>query len=193
MVKSVEMQAKNLMAMPQGGSVFAWVTHLSGQSASLLGAVQGIGFSLDASTQQFATLYGDASRMTTPEGRAQLLARATQARMELMGVAVQIQSIKQTFGSIQERLTALLTASSVAEGARALAEVQIHQAALVQQQAQLGLTMQMVNDRLEVMKDAETVLTQQMHNIAAQQLADQWYGGARLALPPNFTGFQIPR
>jgi ribosomal protein L34 len=191
MVKSVEMQAKNLMTMPQGGSVFDWVNHLSGQSSLLLGYIQGIGFSLDESTKQFATLYGDASKMSTAEGRAVLLARAQQARMEMMGVAVQVQSIRTTFMGIHDRLKALLSASSVAEGARALAEVQIHQHALVQQQAQLGLTMQAVNDRLAVMKDAEELLIKQMHTIAAQHLAEQWYGGGRLALPPNFNGFRL--
>lgn len=190
-ITMVEQGAKQLANMPQGMNVLDMLTHTTNQASAILGRVQYIGFNLDQSTQQFEHLYKDLSLATTPEGRAEIVRRMRDARMEMTGLSIQVQSIRQTFAAIYARIAALLGASSITEGVKAMQQVQLQQQALLQQQQQLGLTMQAVSARLAAMKDAEEMMMQQLHSIAAQQEAAAWYGGQGPKLPPGFNGFRI--
>ena len=97
------------------------------------------------------------------------------ARLEMTGIAMQTQSIKQTFTGIYTRLSILLGISSFASGQKALQQLQMQQQALAQKQQQLGLSMQAVPYRLVAMEQAEKIVKEQMHEEAAAQLAKEWY------------------
>lgn len=187
----LDYMAQNIKNMPLDTSFVDWLLETNNQVTSLLGQVAWIGFTLDNASQQFETLYRNTAALATPEGRAQRLAAMQEARLQLSGAAMQLQSIRQTFGGFLDRLTALLGFASGADGAKALQQIQVQQAALAQQQQQFGLTLEAVANRLITMQQAEEIVKAQMHNIAAQQLADQWYGTTGYDLPPGWNGFRI--
>ena len=117
---------------------------------------------LDRTSRQFETLYGNTLALTTAEGREARYQQMRAARLEMTALAMQTQSIKQTFGDIYTRLTGLLGISSWAEGTKALQQIQLQQQALLQKQQQLGLTMQAVTDRLIAMEQAEQIVREQL-------------------------------
>ena len=166
-IAMVEQAAKHLTEMPKAANILEWLVGISNQTTSILGQVQYLGFQLDQTTRQFEAMYRNIEGLTTPEGRAERLRLMQEARLEMTHIAMQTQSIRQTFTGIFTRLAALLGVSSFAEGTRALQQIQMQQAALQQQQAQLGLTMQAVSARLEAMKQAEDIVIDRMRQEAA--------------------------
>jgi hypothetical protein len=182
---------ENLQNMPKGSEIFTWLTSMESQISGILGQVQYIGFSLDNTTRQFEQLYGNFAALTTPEGRAERYKQMRAARLEMTGIAMQTQSIKQTFTGIYERLTILLGISSIASGQKALQQLQMQQQALAQKQQQLGLSMQAVAYRLIAMEQAEKIVKEQMQEEAAARLAKEWYATHTIALPQGFNGFRI--
>ena len=178
--------------MPKDGNIFTWLTSMESQISGILGHVQWIGFSLDNTTRQFEQLYGNFAALTTPQGRAERYRQMRAARLEMTGIAMQTQSIRQTFTGIYERLTLLLGISSWASGQKALQQLQMQQQALAQKQQQLGLSMQAVAYRLIAMEQAEKIALEQMQEEAVRHNAEVWYGGARGGiLPAGFNGFMI--
>jgi hypothetical protein len=129
--------------------------------------------------------------MTNPATVSDQIRRMQEARLEMTGVGMQVQSIRTSFGNIFQRITALLGASSLAEGTKALQQVQIQQQALMQQQQQLGLTMQAVSARLDAMKHAEEIVLRQLAHDAAEHNARLWYEGRNMQLPPGYDGYMI--
>ena len=187
----IEMAAKHLKEMPTDGSIFNWLTSMDAQASALLGQVQWIGFNLDHATRQFEVLYGNTTAILTPAGRAERYRQMRAARLEMTGIAMQTQSIRQTFTGIYARLSTLLGISSWAEGTRALQQLQMQQRALAQQQQQIGLTMQAVSARLVAMQQAEEIVRQSLEEQAAAHNAALWYGGQAPTLPVGFNGFRI--
>jgi uncharacterized phage infection (PIP) family protein YhgE len=190
-VTMVEQGAKQLANMPKGGNILDILTYYSEQGNALLGQVQFMAFTLDQSTRQFDAMYKDIAQITTPEGRSTLLQQMRQARFEMSRTGVQVQSIRDTFGAIYARLVALLGASSLAEGTKALLQVQAQQQALQQQQQQLGLTMQAVESRLQAMKQAEEIVLQGWINDATRQAYAQWYARTPVTLPAGYDGYML--
>jgi hypothetical protein len=189
----IEMAAKHLESMPLDASIVDWLIATNDQTSALLGQVQGIGFLLDQTTRQFEQLYGNTMMLTTAEGREARTRAMREARLEMTGLAMQTQSIKQTFGDIYLRLTTILGVSSWTEGQRALQQIQIQQQALLQKQQQLGLTMQAVTDRLIAMEQAEQIVREQLSDEAARRNAQQWMQGfdsVRFRGPGEGQGFQ---
>jgi DNA repair exonuclease SbcCD ATPase subunit len=189
--KALEYMAENLKNMPLDSSLLDWVLSTNDQLTGFLGQVQWIGFSLDQAAAQFESLYRNTAALATPEGRAARIAEMRNARLQMAGAAMQLQAIKQTYEGFLARLSRLLGFSAGADGQKALQQIQVQQAALAQQQAQFGITLAAVANRLVTMEQAEQIVLQQMHDIAAQQLANDWYGDQRFLLPANFTGFRI--
>ncbi len=141
-VTMIEQGAKHLTDMPSGSNMLDWVTITTNRSMAILGRVQSIGFQMDNTAQQFETLYRNTSMLLTPEGREERLRQMQAARLGMSGVSMQVQSIRDTFSSMYDRLAVLLGASSFAEGTRALNQLQMQQRALSQKQFELGLAMQ---------------------------------------------------
>ena len=193
----IEMAAKHLETMPRDFSIVDWLIATNDHTSVLLGQVQGIGFMLDRTTRQFEQLYGNAMMLTTPEGRAERTRQMREARLAMTGLAMQTQSIKQTFSDIYLRLTTILGVSTWSEGQRALQQIQIQQQALLQKQQQLGLTMQAVTDRLIAMEQAEQIVREQLSDEAARHNAKQWMQGfdsVRFRGPGEGQGFhQLPK
>ncbi|HEY5864779.1 MAG TPA: hypothetical protein VI542_04380 [Candidatus Tectomicrobia bacterium] len=189
--RMIEMAAQHLKEMPTDGSIFTWLTSMDAQASALLGHVQWLGFGLDQTTRQFEVLYGNTTALLTPEGRAERYRQMRAARLEMTNIAMQTQSIRQTFTGIYARLSTLLGISSWAEGTRALQQIQMQQQALAQQQQQVGLTMQAVSARLVAMQQAEEIVRQALEEQAAAHNAQVWYGGMAPALPAGFNGFRI--
>jgi len=196
MYTMIEQNAKHLADMPKGSNILDWVSVTNQRTIGILSRVQRIGFDLDRTSAQFEKLYRDTTMLMTPEGREQRLREMQAARLEMVGVSMQAQSIKDTFVSIYTRLTTLLGASSWAEGTRALQQIQAQQRALAQQQAELGLTMQAVNFRLQSMKDAEEIVRQRMDDAAAQYNAQRFMEGFHSVTVRGIgegQGFHLPR
>jgi len=189
--RMIEMASKNLANMPTDGNILNWVSQMDGQTSALLGQVQHIGFNLDRTTRQFEALYGNTAMLLTPEGRAERYRQMQAARLEMTGIAMQTQSIRQTFSDLYTRLATLVGISSWAEGTKAMQQLQMQQHSLAQQQQQLGLTMQAVTARLAAMQQAEEMVLQQMRLTAAHQDAMAWYARQPVALPEGFNGFMI--
>ena len=196
MYTMIEQNAKHLTEMPKGSNILDWLSVTNQRTIGILSRVQRIGFDLDRTSAQFEKLYRDTTMLMTPEGREQRLREMQAARLEMVGVSMQAQSIKDTFVSIYTRLTTLLGASSWAEGTRALQQIQAQQRALAQQQAELGITMQAVNFRLQSMKDAEEIVRQRMDDAAAQYNAQRFMEGFH-SIPVRSIGegqgFYLPR
>jgi prefoldin subunit 5 len=188
----IEYALENLKNMPHDGNIFNWLTSMESQISGILGHVQWIGFNLDRTTRDFEKLYGNVAALTTPQGRAERYRQMREARLEMTGIAMQTQSIRQTFTGIYERLTILLGISSIASGQKALQQLQMQQQALAQKQQQIGLSMQAVQARLVAMEQAEKIVRDMMEEEAAAHLAQVWYGGTGKALlPAGFNGFMI--
>src|SRR5262245_23216838 len=118
-VLMVEQGAKHLADMPKQGNVLDWITNVTNETSAVLAHVQGMGFNLEQSAAQFEGLYKNVLAMTNPAGVAEQIRQMQQARLEMTGVGMQVLSIRQSFGSIFQRITALLGASSLAEGTKA--------------------------------------------------------------------------
>lgn len=188
----IEYAAQNVENMTKEGNILGLITTMSDQTSSILNQVQWIGFNLDRTTRQFETLYGNTALLTTPAGRAERYRQMRAARMEMTGVAMQTQSIRQTFTDIFSRLSTLMGISSWASGQKALQQLQLQQQALAQKQQQLGLSMQAVHARLVAMEQAEKMVLEAMETDAAEHNARVWYGQTGTALlPPDFHGFMI--
>ena len=99
------MPLENVENMPKEGNIFTWSRPHGDQTVAILGHVQWIGFNLDRTTRQFEQLYGNVAALTTPEGRAERYRQMRAARLEMTGIAMQTQSIRQTFTGIYARLT----------------------------------------------------------------------------------------
>ena len=189
--RMIEMGAQHLKEMPADGNIFKWISSMESQGTAILGQVQWIGFNLDRTTRQFEQLYGNTALLTTPAGRAERYRQMRAARLEMTGIAMQTQSIRQTYTDIYQRLTTLLGVSSIASGQRALQQLQMQQQALQQKQQQLGLTMQAVHARLVAMEQAEKIVLDQMREEAAIHNANVWFGGSPLRLPAGYNGFML--
>ena len=101
----IEYAVKNLKNMPTDANIFGWLTSMESQISGILGQVQSIGFSLDRTTRDFEKLYGNIAALTTPEGRAERYRQMRDARLEMTAIAMQTQSIKETFTGIYTRLS----------------------------------------------------------------------------------------
>ena len=166
------------------------------QAGAILGQVQWIGFNLDATTQQFEQLYRNVEQLTTPEGREARLRAMQEARLQMTGVSMQAQSIRQTFVGIYMRLSVLLGASTWAEGTKALQQLEIQQRALQQQQEQLALTMQAVSGPLAGDAASRRNCAGQLDDAAAKYNAARFMDGfdlVRFRGPGEGQGFQLPK
>jgi hypothetical protein len=187
----IDMAAKHLTTMPAESDMLTWLTTTNDQASTLLGQVQWLGFSLDRSSRQFETLYGNTMLLTTAEGRAERLRQMREARLEMTGIAIQTQSIRQTFSDIYARLSVLLGIASWAEGSRALQQLQMQQQALLQKQQQTGLTLAAVQARLQAMEAAERMVMEDLQRQVATEEAKRWYATQPAMAVPGFHGFML--
>ena len=164
---------------------------MESQIVGILGQVQWIGFNLDRTTQQFEKLYGNIAALTTPEGRAERYRQMRAARLEMTGIAMQTQSIRQTFTGIYTRLSMLLGISSFASGQKALQQLQMQQQALAQKQQQLGLSMQAVHARLVAMEQAERCQGTRCTTSRPSSSPRSGMPRQKPGLPPGFQGFHM--
>lgn len=188
--KMVDQGIKNISNMPKGTNILDMVTQTSNQMSSILSRVQHVGFQLDRASQQFDKLYRDSVLAQTPQGRAQMIRNMRQARLHMTGMAAQTQSIKTSFGNIFDRLSALLTAGSVSQGAKAMQQITLKQQALAQQQQQMGVAIQAVQARLETMKHAEEIMTRELLAMDTKEQTLAWLKYNRVVLG-GFDGFMM--